>query len=324
MQQTRPGSEPSLSGAGRRSAPVISPMTKAARTPQTPAAGRLRSVSVASVALLTGVASTAALLVVARDAWRAIARPGPASAADGILLAAGAAGAALALWFGVSLLLAALAALPGRAGAICHTWADRIAPAFVRRAVALVLGSTLTAGALPGMVASAATAGAPLRAPLSAPAAAAASVAASGQSPDPAPQPTGAPVPRPEFQATGSTAASTELGEGITEGPAPSEPDPAWLPARPATPVRTAVAPSLGVLRPAATGHRVEEQVVVRRGDTLWDIAARHLGAESSAAEIAQEWPRWYAANRSLIGDNPDLILPGQRLVPPDIQKASR
>lgn len=63
---------------------------------------------------------------------------------------------------------------------------------------------------------------------------------------------------------------------------------------------------------------------MVRRGDSLWDIASRHLGAEATATEIAHEWPRWYAANRSRIGDDPDLIVPGQRLVPPETERAAR
>jgi nucleoid-associated protein YgaU len=44
--------------------------------------------------------------------------------------------------------------------------------------------------------------------------------------------------------------------------------------------------------------------VVVAPGDTLWGIGGR-------------AWPRWYAANRTTIGRDPDLILPGQRLAPP-------
>ena len=31
----------------------------------------------------------------------------------------------------------------------------------------------------------------------------------------------------------------------------------------------------------------------------------------------AKKWPRIYEANKSLIGDNPDLIQPGQNLVIP-------
>ncbi len=56
---------------------------------------------------------------------------------------------------------------------------------------------------------------------------------------------------------------------------------------------------------------------VVRRGDALWDIAARHLGPSATAADIAREWPRWYHANRSVIGNDPALIRPGELLVPP-------
>ena len=56
---------------------------------------------------------------------------------------------------------------------------------------------------------------------------------------------------------------------------------------------------------------------VVRRGDTLWDIAAARLGPGATAGDIAAAWPRWYAANRRLIGPDPSHIVPGQRLVPP-------
>jgi resuscitation-promoting factor RpfA len=69
----------------------------------------------------------------------------------------------------------------------------------------------------------------------------------------------------------------------------------------------------------------VEHEVVVRSGDTLWGIAARHLPADASVAEIAAEWPRWYEANRRVIGTDPDLIRPGQRLRPPaDLSEETR
>lgn len=60
-----------------------------------------------------------------------------------------------------------------------------------------------------------------------------------------------------------------------------------------------------------------DRTMIVVPGDTLWDIAARELGGEPSNREIAVRWPRWYATNRSVIGPDPDLILPGQRLLPP-------
>ena len=56
----------------------------------------------------------------------------------------------------------------------------------------------------------------------------------------------------------------------------------------------------------------------MRRGDSLWAIAARHLGPGATDAEVAEEWPRWYAANRAVIGPDPDLVLPGQVLRAPE------
>jgi nucleoid-associated protein YgaU len=58
-------------------------------------------------------------------------------------------------------------------------------------------------------------------------------------------------------------------------------------------------------------------RVVVRRGDTLWSIAAAHLDAHATDAEITDAWRRWYAANRGLIGGDPDLVLPGTVLTAP-------
>ncbi|HEU4668915.1 MAG TPA: LysM domain-containing protein [Arthrobacter sp.] len=59
------------------------------------------------------------------------------------------------------------------------------------------------------------------------------------------------------------------------------------------------------------------EGVTVQAGDTLWDIAARHLGSGASDLDVALQWPRWYQANAALIGQNPDVLLPGQILQPP-------
>jgi nucleoid-associated protein YgaU len=65
---------------------------------------------------------------------------------------------------------------------------------------------------------------------------------------------------------------------------------------------------------PARTGAT---DVVVGDGDSLWSIAARHLGPNASAAATAIAWHQWYAANRQVVGDDPDLIYPGQRLRQP-------
>jgi nucleoid-associated protein YgaU len=61
-----------------------------------------------------------------------------------------------------------------------------------------------------------------------------------------------------------------------------------------------------------------DSEVVVHRGDSLWSIAARHLGSRASDAEIAHAWPQWFHLNRDVIGNDPDVILPGQVLRIPD------
>lgn len=57
--------------------------------------------------------------------------------------------------------------------------------------------------------------------------------------------------------------------------------------------------------------------IEVRPGDSLWTIAARQLGPFATDVEIAQAWPLWHQENRQVIGDDPDLLLPGQLLRPP-------
>lgn len=63
--------------------------------------------------------------------------------------------------------------------------------------------------------------------------------------------------------------------------------------------------------------------VTVDPGDTLWTIAAEHLDDPTSAA-VARSWPRWFAANRDVIGPDPDLIHPGMVLVEPTPSTDSR
>ena len=69
--------------------------------------------------------------------------------------------------------------------------------------------------------------------------------------------------------------------------------------------------------RPSST-RAAAPAVVVRPGDTLWDIARRHLPPSASSVDVAHAWPRWYAANRAVIGPDPALLRPGTRLRVPD------
>ncbi|WP_198676315.1 LysM peptidoglycan-binding domain-containing protein [Kribbella monticola] len=63
------------------------------------------------------------------------------------------------------------------------------------------------------------------------------------------------------------------------------------------------------------SGHPVRPATrVVQYGDTLWDLAAAELGPDATDAAVAARWPQWYAANRALIGPDPDQLYPGQVL----------
>lgn len=54
--------------------------------------------------------------------------------------------------------------------------------------------------------------------------------------------------------------------------------------------------------------------VVVRSGDTLWAIARAGLPSQAGAAAVAQRVQAIHRANRSVIGADPDLIRPRQRM----------
>jgi hypothetical protein len=62
-------------------------------------------------------------------------------------------------------------------------------------------------------------------------------------------------------------------------------------------------------IKTTKTGRRV-----VRPGDSLWALVAAELGTDATDSAVAARWPQWYAANRGVIGPDPDLILPGQVL----------
>lgn len=93
-----------------------------------------------------------------------------------------------------------------------------------------------------------------------------------------------------------------------------SQLEPGWQPVAPVIEPGLLAAPPV---RSASGAGTEATTVTVLAGDTLWDIAAVAMGPEATDAEIAREWPRWYEANRAIIGQTPDVLLPGQVLQPP-------
>jgi nucleoid-associated protein YgaU len=244
---------------------------------------RVRGLAAAALLLLGFAALTAMLGWGTGGAVASVRATGPAPVDAAVALAA-ALGAWLVLgWLVGSTVVALVAAAVSGVGSRAYDRAVALTPVTGRRLVSAVLGLAL--------------AGAPLTAGL----------------------PAGA-VER------AAVVAADHLAPGAAHAPAvdldrPAAVPPAgWSPDRPAAPPRRTAGSDAAVRLVATTPHaehRVLDDVVVRRGDSLWDIAARHLGDGSSAAEIAAEWPRWYAANRHVIGADPDLLRPGQRLAPP-------
>jgi nucleoid-associated protein YgaU len=74
--------------------------------------------------------------------------------------------------------------------------------------------------------------------------------------------------------------------------------------------------PSAGEASPAPHAY------VVERGDCLWRIASRLLsaaGRSTRGIDVSRLWRAIYEANRDVIGDDPNLIHPGQVLVLPQV-----
>jgi nucleoid-associated protein YgaU len=237
-----------------------------------------------------------------------------------VLLGAGAAsaGIGLLLWWAFSILSAGSAVLLERRGRRrAAAAARRLSPAFMQRAVVAAFSVQLIAGA----AANAASAvPSPEWTPTQTQSAAAPSFAAPGDVLD-----GGAKDSKGELQATAPavpeyrpTARHENAAPARDSGnqlPAPSL-DPGWRPAPPVMEPGLLAGPAPRGRTGHGTGVHVTA-VTVLSGDTLWDIVSAYLGPGASEVDIALEWPRWYAANRGLIGESPDVLLPGQILHAP-------
>ncbi|MGO4598219.1 LysM peptidoglycan-binding domain-containing protein [Terrabacter sp. 2RAF25] len=305
---------------------------------------RLRGVGLAVLGL---VVSLMALRLLMTIATRGTGAPSGAVRPDDVLLVGLAwVGVALSAWLALGSFLALLATLPGVTGRLAGALAERITPLAARKVLTLVLGASVGSVALPPAPVSVAGSG-----PLSV---TAAEAGATGRGPTSADLAPGfvpsralggaAPLLDPGFTPTSATPTGARRGEDVPSGPArtnqptgprPGALTPGFIPTHgepnrdsprddegpgyvPSAPVRVHVDDRSRLMapppRPTAGTH---DDVTVRRGDSLWTVAARHLGPGASDAQVAREWPRWYAANRDVIGDDPDLIKPGQQLRPP-------
>ncbi|WP_298756531.1 LysM peptidoglycan-binding domain-containing protein [uncultured Nocardioides sp.] len=87
------------------------------------------------------------------------------------------------------------------------------------------------------------------------------------------------------------------------------------------TPAATPSAPAAPSASSAPASAPADRVVVVRPGDSLWRIAEaellRRTGRAASVADVAALWPRIHAANRALVGPDPDLVRPGVPLTMP-------
>jgi resuscitation-promoting factor RpfA len=240
-----------------------------------------------------------AVLAAARDPAAWARRVGPDTAA---VTVAGTLGWLVLLWLAAGLMLITAAGTAGATGRLADALACQLLPGSVRRIAAGLLGVSLTA-AVAGC-GSAATRPATHR-PGPPPA------AGHGLS-GPARAGPGDVVEWPLSAATGAPAGHPAATAAAPRRPATSVEWPLGVPA--------AGPPSGGSSRtdrPHAAAPRPRDRVVVAPGDCLWLIAARPLGSSAATAQIAVMTRRWYAANRAVIGGDPDLLRPGEVLVGP-------
>lgn len=231
-------------------------------------------------------------------------RQGP-DAEDLLGAAAAISGALLVGWWVVSLLLATATTVLDRMGNLrAAAVTRRLSPAFMRRLVVAALSVQLVAG--PAAAHAATTVPGPQWAPTQ-------------DQVSSAPADPGNATDSSAFSTPGDGADRVIVHPPIEEAakdnvPPPSRLEPGWQPAAPMVSPGLLTAPGVRSIGDAGTEARA---VAVLAGDTLWDIAAFALGPEATDVDIALAWPRWYEANRSIIGQNPDVLLPGQVLQPP-------
>lgn len=261
------------------------------------AAGAVTSLRATTAGAGVGIALAALAVMVGTDAWalwgRTLADGSAVAVGTGLPLIASTAGTVVCGWLSVLLLLGAATTVPGPTLRAVRSTGRRLAPRWAPRIGAALL--TVTVG---GPVAASA---APIGPVTPATAAQTTPVVDGRPIPERAASPPEWEAPVPGWESSAPDAGDT--GEA---------PEPGWRPT--SSPLPPAATVETGLV---TRGTEPDRTVVVRSGDTLWGIVARHLGADAGPEVVAREWPRWHRANRQVIGPDPDLIHPGQELVPP-------
>lgn len=247
------------------------------------------AVLVSGIAVLLSVVSRVSEATV--GATRSLTAPGPARLEDVVGAVAGVTAFGLLLWVVLALVSSAVVALLPRRSGTPGAWSRVLAPAVFRHAVAALVSAAVIGAAAPA----GADTGAPSHPVVASGGIAAGSVVLTA---------TGRPGPDAMTPAWVAT---------------PPDLSPSWLPTRPSVrrPVRDGADASVVSQPRRRASVTVDDEVVVRRGDSLWTIAARYLGPDATDAHIAEEWPRWYQANRAVLRHGPDRLEPGMRLTPP-------
>jgi nucleoid-associated protein YgaU len=222
------------------------------------------------------------------------------------LLGAAAVGVGLAIvaWWIFAVLMALAVAVLARCGrGRVADRAGRFCPAFMRRLALAALSAQLLAAPL-------AHAALPPVGPAWTPTQEASVQAQWASTAKAQPGPQVPDVPAQTLELPGAERPSAETPETAP----PSAVRPGWRPGPPVTD------PGLLAARPVRTAQGpppARLEVTVLAGDTLWDIASRHLGPTVSDVDVALHWPRWYEANKAQIGESPHVLLPGQILKAP-------
>lgn len=137
------------------------------------------------------------------------------------------------------------------------------------------------------------------------------------------------PVPAPASSSTPTPAPPPAPALSAAPSPVPSPASPS-SPSSTAAPVTADQAPADEAAGTAAepdeaTDQAGPQEVHVRSGDHFWGLAeqavADHLGRPGSEGEVLAHWEAMLIANadRLVVAGSPDLLLPGQAIIVPDV-----